>query len=137
VSVDVVSGMEHPEPVPDHRFSATEAPAAIEGVEVAMFDGEVVLFDPGSAMLHRLGAIAGAVWLCCDGSTDVATMVDELAETFGMDRAETTQIVHDALETFADEGLLHGRDPVTRTALEPEPTLAADGTEILIAPADP
>ncbi len=27
--------------------------------------------------------------------------------------------------------------PVSRSALEPEPTLAADGTEILIAPADP
>jgi hypothetical protein len=135
VIVDVVGEVGHPEPV--SRFPDSDTPAAVQGVEVAVFDGEVVLFDEAAAMLHRLGAIAGAVWLSCDGSTSVATLVDELAEMFALDPAEASRIVHATLETLADEGLLAGHDPVGRIALASAPMLAADGTEILIAPADP
>ncbi len=55
-------------------------------------------------MLHRLGAIAGAVWLSCDGSTDVAAIVDELAGMFALQPAETTRIVHETLETSRRRG---------------------------------
>ncbi len=119
------------------RFSATDTPTAIEGVEIAVFDGEAVLFDPATSMLHRLGAIAGGVWLCCDGDTDIATMIDELAETFHLDAAEVEQVVYTSLGRFADEGLLSGYDAPLRTTLASDAAVAADGTEILTRPADP
>jgi len=132
-----MTGREQSEPVPGTRFSAGDTPTAVDGVEIAVFEGEAVLFDEASAMLHRLGAIAGAVWLCCDGATDVATMIDELTETFDLDAAELTAAVHETLERFADEGLLVGHQAPARTALTSEPTVADDGTEILTGPPDP
>ena len=128
---------EQSDAVPSARFSASDMPQAISGVEIAVFDGEAVLFDEASSMLHRLGALAGAVWLYCDGSTDVATIIGELADTFGLEPREVTPVVYDTLERFADEGLLIGHDTGTRMTLTPEPARAADGTEILTRPADP
>lgn len=133
----MVVGTEQSEQVPGARFSATDTPAAIDGVEIAVFEGEAVLFDEASSMLHQLGAIAGAVWLYCDGSTDVATMIDELAGTFDLEPREMTPVVYETLDRFADEGLLAGHDTNTRMTLTPEPTLASDGTEILTRPPDP
>jgi hypothetical protein len=118
------------------RFATTDTPTAAGGVEIALFEGEAVLFDAATSMLHRLGAIAAGVWLYCDGATDVTTMITELADTFDLDPDETTTVVYETLERFADEGLLEGHDTVMRAAA-PEPTLAADGTEILTGPPDP
>jgi hypothetical protein len=137
VIVDDVDSADKAGPVHGLRFSATDTPTAIDGVEIAVFDGEAVLFDPATSMLHRLGAIAGGVWLCCDGATDVAAMIDELAETFGLDAAELGPVVHASLDRFADEGLLTGYDGPLRTPLASETTAAGDGTEILTRPADP
>ena len=134
----MVAGTEHPEPVPGERFSATDTPTAIDRVEIAVFEGEAVLFDEASSMLHRLGAIAGAVWLCCDGDTDVATIIVELAETFALEPGEVTPVVHETLERFADEGLLVGHAVPTRLVMEsPASTALDDGTEILTPPPDP
>lgn len=135
--VDVVGTAGQSGPVPGAHFSATDTPAAIDGVEIAVFEGEAVLFDEASSMLHRLGAIAGAVWLCCDGSTDVATMIEELANTFALSTEEVAPVVYETLERFADEGLLAGHVAPREVAATTEPTLASDGTEILTGPPDP
>lgn len=135
--VDVTDTTEQSEPVPGARFSATDTPVGIDGVEIAVFDGEAVLFDANSAMVHRLGAIAAAVWLCCDGSTDVATIIEELIDVFELDGSELAGAIHETLERFADEGLLEGHDAPVRLALTPETTVADDGTEILTGPPDP
>jgi hypothetical protein len=132
-----VTPTEHPEPVPGDRFSDTDTPTAIEGVEIAVFEGEAVLFDETSSMLHRLGAIAGAVWLCCDGVTDVAAMTAELADVFVTEPSEIAAVVRDTLDRFADLGLLVGHDAPAHLALTPEAGLADDGTTILNRPPDP
>ncbi len=98
--VDVVGTAGQSGPVPGAHFSATDTPAAIDGVEIAVFDGEAVLFDANSSMVHRLGAIAGAVWLCCDGATDVATMIEELTT-----RSDATIIVRTARAVFSRSGV--------------------------------
>jgi hypothetical protein len=133
----VVAGTEQPERVP--RFTETDTPTAIDGVEIAVFEGEAVLFDESSSMLHRLGAIAGAVWLCCDGATDVATIVRDLCEMFDHAPDEMSPVVHQTLERFADEGLLVGHVPAGRasTGSTSGPTAADDGTQILTPPPDP
>lgn len=133
----MVGGAEHPEPVSRARFTASDTPATIDGVEIAVFDGEAVLFDEASSMLHRLGAIAGAVWICCDGATDVATMIDELTDAFGLEPGEIAAAIQDALQRFADEGLLVGHENSTRLILDSETATTDDGTEILTRPPDP
>jgi hypothetical protein len=119
------------------RFSPADTPAAVDGVEIAIFDGEAVLFHEATSMLHRLGAIAGGVWLYCDGETTVTSMINELASTFALDHDEVAAAVHETLERFADEGLLVGHDAPVRLAPTEEATRADDGTVILARPEDP
>ena len=102
-----------------------------------MFDGEAVLFDEGASMVHRLNAVAGAVWLLCDGETTVASMPDELAEVFGVPAADLAGPIGEALDGLAAAGLLVGQDAPIHLPLVPEPHRAADGTPILVAPPDP
>jgi hypothetical protein len=106
-------------------------------VEVAIFEGEAVLFQESASMVHRLNAIAGAVWLLCDGETTVAAMPGELAEVFSVPAAELVRPVEEALGGLAAAGLLVGDGQPVHVKLEPEPTRAADGTQIVVAPPDP
>ena len=135
----MVADTEQPERVPGDRFTATDTPTAIDGVEIAVFEGEAVLFDGASSMVHRLGAIAGGVWVCCDGTTDVATIIGDLAGTFDLAADEVATVVYETLERFADEGLLVGYAPTRSVSTDPTlaPVLADDGTEILTPPPDP
>jgi len=127
-----------PEPA---QFAPDDRPTGIDDVEVAVFDGEAVLFDVRASMVHHLNAVPAATWLCCDGETSIAEMLDELADTFGLgepaDIAALAAAVYDSLSRFAAEGLLVGRPSAARITMTPVPTLAADGTEILTAPDDP
>ena len=122
-------------------FAPDDRPEAIADVEVAVFEGEAVLFDVNASMVHHLNAVPAATWLCCDGETTVADMLDELIETFGLtdpaDIETLTTSVHDSLARFASEGLLVGRPGVARVTMEPVPELAEDGTEIFIAHDNP
>jgi hypothetical protein len=126
---------------PAATFAASDRPEAIADVEVAVFDGEAVLFDVNASMVHHLNAVPAATWLCCDGETTVADMLDELIETFSVDDPadiETlTAAMHDSLARFAAEGLLVGCPGPARVMLEPTPELADDGTEILTAHDNP
>jgi hypothetical protein len=133
------------EPVADASaaasFAPDDRPQAIADVEVAVFEGEAVLFDPHASMVHHLNAVPAATWLCCDGETTVAGMLDELADVFSVTDPtglETlTSGVHESLARFAAEGLLVGRPGPARMTMEPVPERAADGTEILIAHDNP
>jgi hypothetical protein len=122
-------------------FAPEERPQSIADVEVAVFDGEAVLFDVQASMVHHLNAVPAATWICCDGETTVADMIDELVETFSIsDQGEVaalTTAVHDSLARFAAEGLLVGHPRATTVSMELVPERAADGTEIFIAHDNP
>lgn len=118
------------------RFPDTSHPAAVDGVETAIFDGEAVLFRESSSTIHRLGAVAGAVWVCCDGGTTVAEMVTDLAEAFSATTDEMSRQVHDALGQLADEGLLVGHDGPQRIRLDPVSEPASDGSTVIACPPD-
>jgi len=122
--------------VPGPHFEPTDTPAGIDGVATAVFEGEAVLFDESTAMVHRLGAIAAAVWLYCDGETTVDSMTDELSEAFDLQPAELTPVIEQALSRFADEGLLVGHPPPVRIPVDGQPTSADDGTDVLLPPPD-
>lgn len=121
----------------DNTFAATDSPQIVDGIEIAVFEGEAVLFDERASMVHHLGAVAGAVWMCCDGDTTVEAITTELAEIFDTSETEIEAAVVDSLEHFVAEGLLVGYQGPTRFPLTPDPTLADDGTEVLVAPPDP
>lgn len=119
-------------------FSPDDRPRGIDDVELAVFEGEAVLFDVQLSMVHLFNAVAGATWVCCDGETTVAAMIDELADTFAVtepdDRRALESAVRDSLARFAEEGLLADRPRPARFTLTPDLVLADDGTEILAAP---
>jgi hypothetical protein len=122
-------------------FRSEVRPSGITDVELAVFEGEAVLFDVQASMVHHLNAVAGATWLCCDGETSVAEMIDELAEIFSItgqvDVEALADAVRDSLEQFAAQGLLVDRPVPARFTTTLDPVLAADGTEILPAPPNP
>jgi hypothetical protein len=123
--------------VTDLRFAPSDTPLGVDGVETAVFDGEAVLFHESAAMVHRLNAVAGAVWLLCDGETTVASMPDELAQVFGMPAGDLVDPIGEALAGLAAAGLLVGEAAPIHLPLVPEAPRAADGTPILVAPPDP
>ena len=135
--VDVSDPAGHPVAVTAPAFAPSDTPLGVDGVETAVFDGEAVLFHEDAAMVHRLNAVAGAVWLLCDGETTVASMPDELAEVFGVPAADLVDPVGEALDGLAAAGLFVGEDAPIHIPLVPEPRRAADGTPILVAPPDP
>ncbi len=123
--------------VTDAGFDPSDTPLGVDGVETAVFDGEAVLFHESASMVHRLNAVAGAVWLLCDGETTVASMPDELAEVFSVPAADLVSPIGEALESLGAAGLLVGRDGPIHLPLVPDPQRSADGTPILVAPPDP
>ena len=121
----------------DPRFAPSDTPLGVDGVETAVFDGEAVLFHESAAMVHRLNAVAGAVWLLCDGETTVASMPEELAGVFGVPAGDLVEPIGEALDGLAAAGLLVGEPGPIHLPLVPEVPRAADGTPILVAPPDP
>ena len=124
-----------------HHMSAVEprrnpesTPLAVPDTETALFDGEAVVFHAPTRTVHRLGSVAGAVWLLCDGDTSVHQIAAELAEVFGTDLDVIEPNVHEALEHLAAEGLLVGSEAPQRIALARHHARAADGTPILTPP---
>jgi hypothetical protein len=83
-------------------------PEAHPAVATAVFDGEAVLFDERSMMSHRLNAIVAAVWVLCDGATDEAAMLDELAELFPLSHDELAQHVGASIDLLQQSHLLVG-----------------------------
>lgn len=123
------------------RFGPDDRPTACADIEVAVFEGEAVLFDVQASMVHHLSAVPAATWLCCDGETTVADMVNELVGVFELvqlsEIAALSDAIHESLARFASEGLLLGHPRVTRSAMEPGAEVADHRTEILMIPDDP
>ncbi len=121
----------------DTRFVDTDLPQGVEDVELAVFDGEAVLFRESTRMVHRLNAMAGSVWLLCDGATPVGTMADELGELFSVLPDDVDIHIYEALNQLAEQGLLVGFDAPSQLRFNPVDEMAPDGSRILTAPPDP
>ena len=109
--------------MPERRFPGGAQPAAIDGVDTAIFDGEAVLFRESTCTIHHLGAITGAVWMSCDGTTSVESMVAQLGDLFGTGAAQLAAplatLVDEALIELADQGLLACQGLLADTACRP------------------
>lgn len=121
---------------PQHTFLDGDRPTATDGIETAVFDGEAVLFDERTQMVHRLSAVAAATWLFCDGKTPVSDMLTELAEIFDQQAETLRDHLCAALGLLADEGLLRGYEQSPRLTLSPQGSVASDASRIVVAPPD-
>ena len=67
-------------------------------VKVRMVDGEVVVLDRQSDLIHQLNHTASYIWDRCDGQSTVAEIANQLAAAFHVD-AHTA--VQDAVTTIS------------------------------------
>ncbi|MEM8619420.1 MAG: PqqD family protein [Actinomycetota bacterium] len=126
--------------MPESAYALTDRPRAVDDVEIAAFDGEIVVFHVGPSVVHKLPGAIGAVWLMCDGETTVAELSPQLTELFGLaddDGTDLDQTVHSALTQLARNGLLAGQGVVATRVEDDVATRASDGSEIFVAPPDP
>ena len=118
-------------------FTIDSTPEASGDIEVAVFEGEAVLFHEPTGSVHRLNATTAAVWLSCDGETTAAQIIDDLSGMFIGDRDQISSAVFEALEQLRACGLLGqpSSQPTFRLAPdESEP--ASDGSTVIACPPD-
>lgn len=118
------------------QFHDDTTPLAVDDTETALFEGEAVVFRAGTRQIHRLNSTAAAVWVCCDGETTVAEMVDELAEVFGVSIDEAGPRVQEALEQLASLGLLAGDRAEPTMVITDDELRASDGSRVISCPPD-
>ena len=86
-----------------------------------MGDG-VILYNHDSSLVHHLNQSASLVWHLCDGDADGSQLAGEIAEEYGLDRAEVGAHVEDmiqeldALGLIEDAGLPEERDAPSERA---------------------
>ena len=118
------------------QFADDVRPNAHPSIRSAVFDNDefcVVLFDERANRLHRLGSAASAVWMLCDGDTEVANLVDELVQILGLPQDSTASDVQLALNDFWSMGLLSGSpEPAARRGSD-----APEADRVLARPPDP
>ena len=95
------------------------------GVLTAELDGEVVVYDPVTRLVHLPDPVATVVWLACDGATDLATVVAELAGATGAPVEVVERDVAALVDDLRGRGLV-GRDVATPAGLGPGPDRAGD-----------
>jgi Coenzyme PQQ synthesis protein D (PqqD) len=96
--------------VPDRR-------ADVEWVEL---DGEAVLYDPQSHVVHRLNAGAASVWAACDGTASQRRIARDLEKTYSGPPGVITRDVRTVIRRLRRLGLLR------RSPAEAEPQRGDD-----------
>jgi len=80
--------------------------SAVAAVEL---DGEAVLLDGDTGAVHTLNPTATLVWQCCDGTTSVREIIDDLAAVFpDAGRAGIAADVLELARSIGRQGLLVG-----------------------------
>ncbi len=100
-------------------------PRPSPGVLTSELDGEVVVYDPVTRLVHLPDPVATVVWLACDGATDLATVVAELAGATGAPSEVVERDVVALVDDLLGRGLV-GRDVATPAGLGPGPDRAGD-----------
>jgi hypothetical protein len=75
-------------------------------VNVRSVDGEVVVLDRQSDLIHQLNPTASYIWNRCDGQASVAEIANQLATTFEIDVNTAVQDVATTVMQLHSLGLL-------------------------------
>lgn len=84
------------------------SPPPKPGLVAVPVDGETVVYDPDSDVLHRLDPPATAVWSRLDGQATVHAVASRIAAAFGAPEEAVRADVADLTGTLWDKGLLEG-----------------------------
>ena len=81
-----------------------------------MGDG-VILYNHDSSLVHHLNQSASIVWHLCDGDADGSQLATEIAEEYGLDRAEVAAHIENVIQELDALGLIEdASDPQGRDA---------------------
>ena len=87
-------------------------------LELDMGDG-IVLYDPGSKLVHHLNPSASLLWQLADGEASLEQLVEEVSQEFDLDASELHEQFSGLIAELDALGVLHdSNDPsdVTETA---------------------
>ena len=85
---------------------ADSIPVRREGASAVELDDNLAVYDEVGQLMILLNSSAGAVWNLCDGSTTVAAMVRDLAETYPDEASVIGDDVRETLRKLAELGLV-------------------------------
>jgi hypothetical protein len=85
---------------------ADSVPVRREGASAVELDDNLAVYDDVGQLMILLNSSAGAVWNLCDGSTTVAAMIRELAETYPDQASVIGEDVRQTLRKLAELGLV-------------------------------
>jgi len=88
------------------RSPDADMPARRTDVEWVELDGEAVLYDPRSHMLHRLNVGAATVWAALDGSTTTSEITHAIEEAYVGANDAIARDVAAAIQRFRRSNLL-------------------------------
>ncbi len=71
-------------------------------------DGETVILDRKEGNLHQLNPTASFIWDCCDGNSNVAAIIDRLADAYEVDSSTARKDVEETLSRLRSSNLLEG-----------------------------
>lgn len=84
------------------------SPSPKPGLIAVSIDGETVVYDPASDVLHRLDRPASAVWARLDGTVTVHALADRIADDLGAPLETVRRDVAALTGTLWERGLLDG-----------------------------
>lgn len=78
------------------------------GIEAVELDGELLLSDEESGLVHVLNPVGSIVWKCLDGSSDLRALIDDLADAFDTPADVVRDDVLSMVRSVGSMGLLEG-----------------------------
>src|SRR5437660_11145906 len=90
--------------LPEVHPGAVLGPA--DGVAWVAIGDEIVLYRASDAASLVLNSTAGLLWQCLDGTSRLADIVDDLAQTFGANRIEVEKDWVPMVSTWLSENLV-------------------------------
>lgn len=87
-------------------ISDQHKPSPVEGYRVEEMDGELLLYHPQSTATVYMNNTAALVWQLCDGSREVAEIVEILGESFPESGTALRKDIIQALDSFRSQGAL-------------------------------
>jgi len=74
-------------------------------------DEQPMLFSKSNDGLHLLNPVAGFIWTCCDGKTDVKAIRKALQEVFVENQDDVAKDLPNILELWQNQGLIDFNPP--------------------------
>jgi PqqD family protein of HPr-rel-A system len=85
-------------------------PTRVDPLEVNEAEDGLVVYDPGSGMVHHLNATAAVTFDLCDGSRDPDAIARLLGEAFGLEAPPREEALA-GLNELAERGLIRWDPP--------------------------